>query len=284
MLGRAISIIDKEMRGGSLAQVSKITGLTTALNTLIQASALSTTDKGKLQALVQTDGDDDFLQQPSGAPDPKAYESHSSGILDTLEDMADKAKEMRNEAQKSEMNAKHAFELLAQSLNDALKVDNKVMAETKQAKAAAEETKATAEGDLARTQKLLAETSKALKELGADCQQKAADWEVSQKSRAEELQALTDARNIISESTGGAAAQAYGLIEVKSGSKSSDDASSKVVENLKNLGRKTDDMALTQLALRVEAATSLNSGADVFAKVRAMIQDLVEKLVAEAAA
>merc|ERR550514_2623313 len=274
MLGRAISIIDKEMRGGSLAQVSKITGLTTALNTLIQASALSTTDKGKLQALVQTDGDDDFLQQPSGAPDPKAYESHSSGILDTLEDMADKAKEMRNEAQKSEMNAKHAYQLLAQSLNDALKVDQKVMAETK----------ATAEGDLSRTQKLLAETQKALKELGADCQQKAADWEVSQKSRAEELQALTDARNIIAEKTGGAAAQAYGLIEVKSGSKSSDDASSKVVENLKNLGRKTDDMALTQLALRVEAATSLNSGADVFAKVRAMIQDLVEKLVAEAAA
>ena len=110
--------------------------------------------------------------------------------------MEDKAKEMRNEAQKAEMNAKHSFELLAQSLNDALKVDGKIMKETKLTKSAlarnvllswavrgissasfgrsgAEEVKATAEGDLARTQKTLSETETALKDLGQDCQEKA---------------------------------------------------------------------------------------------------------------
>jgi len=50
------------------------------------------------------------------------------------------------------------------------------------------------------------------------------------------------------------------------------------------LGRQTGDFALTQLALRVKAATALSDGADVFAKVKGMLQDLVDKLVAEAAA
>lgn len=39
---------------------------------------------------------------------------------------------------------------------------------------------------------------------------------------------------------------------------------------------------MAQLALRVQAATAMSMGADVFAKVRAMLQDLVDKLVAEA--
>ena len=41
--------------------------------------------------------------------------------------MEDKAKAMRNEGQKAEMTSQHNFELLAQSLNDALKIDRKDM-------------------------------------------------------------------------------------------------------------------------------------------------------------
>merc|ERR1719247_2666103 len=51
---------------------------------------------------------------------------------------------------------------------------------------------------------------------------------------------------------------------------------------LQSMGK--TDVAMAQLALRVQAATAMSSGADVFAKVRGMIQELVDKLVEEAAA
>jgi len=279
MIGRAIGILEKNMKSQSFAQVPvNFQSLTSALDVILRASAFNDQDRSKLQALVQQEQpDDDFLSR--SAPDPKAYENHSNSIVETLEDMKDKATSMRNDGQKAEMNAQHAYEMLAQSLKDALKVDGAAMDQAKQDKATASETKAQAEGDLGRTQKLLAESETALQDLSQDCQQKAADWAVSQKSRAEELQALTDARKIISESTGGAVGQAYGLLETGS---RGPDVGEQVVRSLKALGTRSGDVAMTQLALRVQAATQM-SGPEVFAKVREMIQGLVDKLVAEAA-
>jgi len=284
MLQRAAGIIEKSMKAGSFMQAkATYTALMQSLSVVLSADAVRTLDQGKLQALLQdaTNSDDDFLSR--SAPAPKAYESQSGSILATLEDMEDKAKAMRNEGQKAEMTSKHNFELLAQSLNDALKVDRKDMDSAKGIKAGAAEAKAQAEGDLSRTQKLLAESEQALSDLSADCQQKASDWNISQKSRAEELEALTQARKIIAEKTGGAAAQAYGLLEVSAGSKSADDVTAKVVASLQQMGKKTNDVAMAQLAMRVQAVTAMSSGADVFAKVRQMIQELVDKLVSEAA-
>merc|ERR1719331_3396916 len=84
-----------------------------ALNEILVASSIATDDKNSLAAfLQQSQGEgDDFLS--ASAPDAKAYESHSGSILDTLEDMKEKAVAMRNKAQKEEMNAKHAFEMNA---------------------------------------------------------------------------------------------------------------------------------------------------------------------------
>jgi hypothetical protein len=48
------------------------------------------------------------------------------------------------------------------------------------------------------------------------------------------------------------------------------------------LGRRSGDVALSQLALRAKAAVEMGSG-DVFAKVRSMITEMIDKLVAEAA-
>jgi len=280
MIGRAVGIIEKELRGGSFTQVSKtaVKDLTDSLTVLLQASVFSTDDQSKLQALIQqTQDGDDFLS--ASAPDAAAYESHSGGIIDTLEDMKEKATAMRNDGQKGELNAKHAFAMLAQSLNRSLKVDGKALDQAKGEKAAATEIKATAEGDLSMTQKVLAENKSGLKLLGEDCQQKAADHEMSFKSRAEELDALTQAHNIISEKTGGATGQAYGFLETKSSSKI---VSDKVVNALKALGKKNNDVSLTQLALRAQAALEMSSGDDVFAKVRNMISEMIEKLVQEA--
>merc|ERR1719316_172156 len=112
MLSRAIGIIDKNMRATGFVQTSN-KEVMSALNEILAASSIISDDKNALTALMQQGDGDDFLS--ASAPDAKAYESHSGSILDTLEDMKEKAVAMRNKAQKEEMNAKHAFEMLEQS-------------------------------------------------------------------------------------------------------------------------------------------------------------------------
>jgi hypothetical protein len=282
MLSRAIGIIEKNMRATGFVQGNK--EVVTALQALLQAASIDSGDRSALTALVQKaqGDDDDFLQ--SGAPDPKAYESQSGGILDILEDMKEKAVAMKNDGVKAEMNAKHSFEMLKQSLENTIAQDSKELAEAKAVKAGAEEAKAIAEGDLSMAEKELAEDKKYLSELSTDCQTKAADWEVSTKSRADELEALATAKKIITETAGGASEKAYGLLQQASKDKSTSDAADKVVSMLQGLGKTNKDVALAQLALRVKAAVEMQTGADPFAKVKGMIQEMIDKLVADAAA
>jgi len=282
MLGRAIGIIDKNMRGSSFVQNGAAKQLIDTLNVVLQASAFQEKDKAALTALVQQAQDDDF-SFAQGAPDPAAYKSQSGGILDTLEDMKDKAAAMRNDAQKAEMNTKHSFEMLEQSLKTSIAQDEKDMSGSKAAKSAAEEAKAKAEGDLAAAEKGLTNDEKYLSDISSDCQTKAADWEVSQKSRADELEALGAAKKLIEEKTGGGADRAYGLIQVKASADSTGIVGTKIVSMLKNLETQSQDVNLAQLALRVKAAVQMDAGADPFVKVKGMISEMIEKLIKDAA-
>merc|ERR1719478_1851323 len=118
-----------------------------------------------------------------GAPDPAAYKNKSGGIIDVLNDMLEQAETQLAAARKKEMEAKHAFELLKQSLEDETKNAEKNMAKAKKAKAGAQETKAVAEGDLAEVSKALEEDKGYLASIHQDCMQKAQDFEASVKSR-----------------------------------------------------------------------------------------------------
>merc|ERR1719453_2647006 len=207
-------------------------------------------------------------------------------ILDVLEDMKEKAMGMKNEAEKAEMKAQHSFEMLAASIKGELAADTKELTATKTTKAASSEVKATAEADLGMTQKMLAEGKTYLSDLSQDCQTKAADWEVSQKARAEELQALSDALKIIQEKTGGATFRAYDFVEVQTRSKELSVVGGKVLDTLRRLAGKggSTDVALSQLSLQVQTAFEMSSNAqDVFGKVKSMITEMIDKLVAEAA-
>merc|ERR1719247_3770172 len=284
MLGRAIGIIAKEMKGGSFAQISKgaVKELVSTLEVVAKASVVSSDDQEKLTSLIQAaeDDGDDFLS--ASAPDAKAYESHSGSILDVLEDMKEKAMAMKNEAEKAEMKAQHSYEMLAASIKGELAADTKELNAAKTTKAAASEVKATAEADLAMTEKILAEGKTYLADLSQDCQTKAADWEVSTKARAEELQALSDALKIIKEKTGGATSRAYDLLEVKTNSRQLSVVGGKVLDKLRKLAN-NNDVALSQLSLQVQTAFEMSSGADVFGKVKGMITEMIDKLVAEVA-
>lgn len=132
-----------------------------------------------------------------GAPAAAKYEGHSGGILDTLEDLLDKAKGSLESCRSKESNNVQNFQMLKQSLTDEIKYANKDMAETKKARSDAQETKATASGDLSVASTDLAADTETMSTLHADCMEKSQDFEAETKSRGEELKALATARKVI---------------------------------------------------------------------------------------
>merc|ERR1719480_115828 len=132
-----------------------------------------------------------------GAPAAAVYKSHSSGIIDVLEDMKEKAEAELSDLRKEETNSKHNYDMLKQSLDDQMAADTKDMDDEKAAKAEASEGKATAEGDLGETVKMLKDTKDDLATASATCMQTAADHEATVTARAEELKAIATAKKIL---------------------------------------------------------------------------------------
>jgi len=277
ILERAIGIIEKEMNGGaSMMQLKKAGTITEVLGWMVQAQSLSGSDAHKLTALIQSSNDDDS----EGAPDPAAYENQSGGIIDTMNDLLEKSQSQLESTRATETANVQNFEMLKQSLTDEIKFANKEMDEAKKSKAESEEAKATAEGDLDVSSKGLAEDVKALAELHHNCMTKASDFEAETTSRGEELKALAMAKKIIKETTSGAAGQSYGMF-LQTGS-----GNSEAVRFVRQLAKKQRSTSLGQLASRMASEVRFGTGsqADIFAKIKGLVTDMIEKLEAEAEA
>merc|ERR1719336_3293541 len=197
-------------------------------------------------------------------------------------------------ARKKEAAALHNFQMLKQSLEDEVKFANKEMAEAKGDLAASGEAKVAAEGTLAVTAKELAADVATAADLKQNCAQKADDYEAAKNSRSEELKALADAKQVISEKTGGADSLQYGLtqvsfLQIAGRSKlysGADLAKFEAVRLVRELAKKQHSTALAQLAQRMAVAMrfSTEAGEDPFAKVKGLITDMIAKLEAEAGA
>jgi predicted RNase H-like nuclease (RuvC/YqgF family) len=131
------------------------------------------------------------------------------------------------------------------------------------------------------TTKDLNADTKALADLHRLCMNKASDFEAEQKSREDELKAIAQAKKVILESTSGAASQQYGLNQVSFFQRSQissrvDLANFEAVRFVRDLARRTNAPALTQLASRM--AYAMHFGGDPFAKIKGLISDMISKL------
>jgi chromosome segregation ATPase len=278
MLQRAIAVLEKELGGASLMQVKSAGNLADALAVMVKASSINSMDAAGITSFMQSSNDDD--DSDAGAPDAAVYESHSGGILDTLGGLLEKAETQLSTATGTETANKNNFEQLKQSLTDEIKYANKDMDDAKKGLAESGEIKASAEGDLAVTNKDLAEDRNVLGGLHQDCMTKASDFEAETTSRGEELKALAMAKKAVVENTAGATEQQYSFLQI---STRGDLVKTETVQFIKNLAKKQNAPALAQLASRIASAMKLNTGADVFAKIKGMIGDMIEKLEQEAA-
>merc|ERR1719379_1361301 len=240
-LERATSILSKEMAksGASMLQLKSASNLADALSVMVQASALSSADASRLTAMVQTEQSDSDSEL--GSPAAQVYEGHSDGIIGVLEGLTEKGEAQLDKARKTESTAKQNYEMLKQSLTDEIKFANKDMDKAKKGLAESQEKKATAEGDLDVTSKDLSEDVQTKKTLHQDCMNAAEEFELSTKSRGEELNALATAKKIIKESTGGAAGQSYSFLQVQRTqvASSADLAKAEAVRFVRDLSRKS---------------------------------------------
>jgi len=255
---------------------------------------LNSADATRLTVLVQSsqESEDADSDLSFGAPAAAVYQSKSGGVVQTLQDLLDKAEGQLQQARKRETSDLHNFELLKQSLADEIKFATKDLADAKQGIAASGQKKSAAEGDLSVTSKDLASDKQTQASLQHDCSTKAQDYEAEVKSREEELKALAEARKVIEDTTGGAAQSAYGLNQVSllqlgrvSLSSGSDLAHFEAVRFVRDLAKKFQSAALSQLAARMATAAQVGSQAgDPFAKVKGLIADMIKRLEEEAGA
>jgi len=280
-LERAIGILEKEMSksgAASMMQLKSASNVAQALAVMVEATSISSADATKLAAFLQNSQESE--DEELGAPAAAVYKGQSGGIIETMQDLYDKGEAQLDEARKTETKNVQAYEMLAQSLKDEIKYANKDLDKAKKSLATSAEAKAAAEGDLEVTSKDLAEDQKDLATLHQDCMTGAEDFEAETKSRGEELKALATAKKVITETTSGAAGQSYSFVQV-SMSSGVDLANFEAVRLVRDLAQKHKSSALAQLASKMAAAMHSR---DPFAKVKGLISNMIEKLLAEAEA
>jgi chromosome segregation ATPase len=281
---RAIGIIERQMKGGaSMMQLKNAGNLVQTLKVMVQASMIGTGDAAKLTAFVQEQAQDADDAEAPGAPAAAVYESQGGGIVDTLQDLLDKAESQLADARSQETAARHNYDMLKQSLEDEMRVANQDLSNAKKGIAESSEKKSTAEGDEQAASKQLAEDIKAKGSLHQDCMAKASAFQAETNSRGEELKALAQAKQIIQEATGGAALDQVSLFQLARSSISSgkDLHKYEAVRLVRDMARKQQSSALAQLASRMSAAMH-STGA--FEKVKGLISDMISKLEKEAGA
>mmetsp|Transcript_23456 Transcript_23456/g.40160 ORF Transcript_23456/g.40160 Transcript_23456/m.40160 type:complete len:680 (-) Transcript_23456:197-2236(-) len=217
------------------------------------------------------------------APEANAYEFQSQSIVDMLEKLQDKFVDQRTVLEKEEMNAKDAYSLLMQDLANEIAQATKEVSQKSSVKAQTLQHKADSEGALTDTTTTLQADVKYKTDLTGTCEQKATDFESRQTLRADEIEAIEKAIEILSSSAVSGNAEKYlptGLIQ-KKGKKAlaqlraseAHITQERAAQFLKLRAEKLNSRVLSALAVRVSD--------DPFKKVKKMIKDLIQKLMAE---
>jgi len=216
------------------------------------------------------------------APEANAYEFQSKGIVEMLEKLLAKFIDERTTLEKEELNAQSAYDMMVQDLKGQIEAAQEDVTEKSAKKAQKLQAKADAEGSLADTTGTMKADKKYLDDLTATCAQKTSDFEERQKLRAEEIEAIEKAIDIIS---GGAVAgaaeehlptlvqtEAAAMAQLRADSRSP--TQTRVARYLQDRAHRLSSKVLSALAIRVAS--------DPFKKIKKMIKDMIVKLMEQA--
>jgi len=268
-LGRAIIILKRQAhdreQDSALIQVTKM-------------ARVPETVKRTIASFLATDAE--VVQDPMSvsAPQANAYEFQSGGVVEMLEQLEDKFKDERNTLEKEEMQAKHAFEMQVQDLVDQIEGATKTRGRHAVTKSQREQSAAEAKGDLADTTQSRDEDSEYLSSLVAQCGQKSQDFESRQQLRAEELEAIQKAIEILASGSVSGMADKHLPAMVQSFALRAAKNASPLQKNVANFLQSRAE----QLQSRILSMVAAKVTSDPFDKVKKMIKDLIVRLMEEA--
>merc|ERR1719387_611668 len=260
-----------QARGGkmSVQDGEVLNAVIQSLGQIVEASFVSQKQNEGIAGLPQSRAgqqeDDELGSTGEG-------EGGVSAILDTLKEMEDKAEASLTEVRKGESEAQMNGSLLKQGLENEIKTMKQEMAESTSKSASTAQALAQAEKDIAVEKQGLAEDEKYLRDLKRDCQSRAGEFEVEAKDNQAELKALEAAKAILLKKFA-AFVQVRARVAVRDDV--SEDAKARALKSIEQLGKRLHSTALVALAYR--------AAADPFGKIRGMIEEMIAKLLQEAA-
>lgn len=260
-----------------------------------------------------------LLQQSSSdvPVEMEDYKFHSGSIIETLEKLLTSFRKEKTDIDAEETKRVQAYNVLIQEQTDIVKAKTHELDEASKTRAEKIASIGTASQELSTTSATLLNDMEYLDELNTICSQKAKTWDQRSKVRADELNALTQAATIIkstvAEKTEAStirfvqARSTLHLADAVANSESAmeaieaevegveedstplgflqkqsiqkhqpDDAARDLVLSLlKGKGKQLGSTLLTSLASRIAA--------DPFVKIKKLIQELIERLLTEAA-
>lgn len=225
----------------------------------------------------------DFLGR--AAPEANAYENQSGGVIDMLEKLEDKFVKEKRDLEKEEANKKHASQMLVQTLTDQIENASSNSRDRARDKAAREEDAAVAKKEKDQTTQVRDEDQKYLNDLTSECTQKTSDYENRQKLRADELEAIKTATDILAGNSVSGAAAAHlpslaqtSFLQLRSAKLLQTQPEQKIdiSEFLRQKGEKAHSQMLSLLATKIQG--------NPFERVKKMIWNMIVKLKEEAAA
>jgi len=308
MLTRASAVLEKNLKASKQEAVQEaLVKLTSTLTTVVDSSFVSLQDKNLVESLLQKVDDSnpkddidvsllqDAKEQPvaSLAQQPQAsqvaYEGSSGAILQTLEDLREKAETSRAASQKEEMQTAHAFNLYEQSTKAEIGAQEEQLETAKKRLNKNQETKARAEGEIETVKAALADSQKYLKDTQQECMERASEFEAESAERSAELKTLAEAKKIL---TADGVDKAEGRLSEIQGNQQRPLSFLQVKTNAGVLNPFPERQLAAASYLRKEgdrigsyvlAQVGNRLAADPFAKVKDMIQAMVEKLLQEQA-
>merc|ERR1719213_1067413 len=240
------------------------------------------------------------------------YDFHSGDIIKTLEGLLNEFRQSRTDLENDESQSKSDYDLAMQAKHDVLKQAQLSLENAQKDRAKTTEAIATANEDLTATNAQLNDDRMYLKDLTSKCETKAKQWDQRSAMRADELAALSQAVSVLSTTvaekatatgSGGrtepteALTATKAVVEKAAVEEDDDDDEDddsfvqlsvvrrvedpnkakvqKAVALLKKMGIKLHSTVLSTMALK--------AAEDPFAKIKTLIQELIERLLQEEA-
>jgi len=293
-LVNSVDALDKAIvqvkRSASLVQTNGVSKpryeeMLKAIGSILSAAWVDSESKTKLQGLMQTEESEDdgelSLTAQNQAAQTKVFQSSGGGILGYIEDMSEKADETLSGARATEMRANHNFQMVEQSLGDAIQIAKDKLAATKSAIEKARQGNGQAKGQLRETSDTKKADEDYLNNLKQECMAAASNWEERQRTAREEMAVIEKAKQLLaSKADVSSLAQKFDPDTLADSSDSSDSDNSagkrgEVEAKLKELSHEYNSYALMDLVSK--------AASDPFEKIRGLIGDMVAKLESEAA-